>query len=126
MTHLNNSVNPMKPEAQRIAIAEVCGWTITPCGRMWTLDPAGLSGPFRTLEQLPDYLNSLDAMHEAEAIIADKVGQSLYAEELIIVLNRDHDGEHRFLGASQYYLAHATAAQKAEAFLKTFRLWVDD
>ena len=61
----------MNPEAQRIAIAEKCGWKRGEpyrCGDpryhvevRWTEPKFGA-----ILEQLPDYLSDLNAMHEAE------------------------------------------------------------
>ena len=52
----------MTPEAQRIAIAEACGWsyekneTYAPDGAFW----------WSKNPEFPDYLNDLNAMHEAE------------------------------------------------------------
>lgn len=43
----------MTPEAQRIAIAEACGWQLL--GGMWHHPIGGF---------IPDYLNDLNAMHE--------------------------------------------------------------
>jgi hypothetical protein len=49
----------VKPEAQRIAIAKACEWRLE--GIWW----AHSSHPNRTIECCPDYLNDLNAMHEA-------------------------------------------------------------
>lgn len=99
----------MKPEAQRIAIAEACGWRATespnwtglrPDGRGWNGD-------------LPDYLNDLNAMREAEAIIIKRGARVI----------RDYED------ALQKHVANivfATAAQRAEAFLRTLNLWTND
>jgi hypothetical protein len=104
----------MKPEAQRIAIAKACGWTkFTPDTIQYTARRSdGKWGP------IPDYLNDLNAMHEAEigmepptfkkyssVLIADVIGWSAYNNEHIAI--------------------RATAAQRAEAFLKTLGLWTD-
>ena len=51
----------MNAEAQRIAIAKACGWTVTANG--WWIDPEDKSGG---LADCPDYLNDLNAMAEAE------------------------------------------------------------
>ena len=53
----------MTPEAQRIAIAEACGWNgianYHNGGPLWGKSALGL------LNAIPDYLNDLNAMHEA-------------------------------------------------------------
>ena len=112
----------MTPEEQRIAIAEACGWRWE---RLWTGElhgkPTGEQGPFR---EVPDYLNDINAMHEAEAA-RDLHHDQRWIETLV------HGG----LEASGLRLdrtdgwdwalvcARATAAQRAEAFLKTLNLW---
>lgn len=52
----------MKPEAQRIAIAEACGWLKKPAirGSYWW-HPQKTP----TFGELPDYLNDLNVMHAA-------------------------------------------------------------
>ena len=97
----------MKPESQRIAIAEACG-RLAPGFTPETL------GGFRSL--LPDYLNSLDAMHEAEKSIPDR---NLYRKFLFIVVLEDP------LNTANEP-AFSTATQRAEAFLKTLNLWTDE
>ena len=58
---------------------------------------------------LPDFANDLNAMHEAEkAALRDRSTQIRY----MIELPRDHWDE-----------VHATARQRAEAFLKTLGKW---
>ena len=94
----------MSPEQQRVAIAEACGIVSKD---QW--------GPlYRTqygiVRDCPDYLNDLNAMHEAEK-----------------VLNRE-SGYHEIGGYGLYLVAlehnaSATAAQRAEAFLRTLNLW---
>ncbi len=68
------------------------------------------------MECIPDYLHDLNAMHEAEKIIRSKPNKRngqvyayLYESELSSLTG----------GESIY----ATAAQRAEAFLKTINLW---
>jgi hypothetical protein len=78
----------MKPEKQRIAIAEYCG-------------------------QDRDCLNSLDAMHEAESHIKDK-----YAYRRHLWLQAWEDPSNR-----SNEPAFTTAAQRAEAFLRTVGRW---
>ena len=92
----------MTKEQINIAIAEACGWKPAPRER-WELD--GRVERFR-----PDYCNDLNAMHEAEKM-----------------LNRE-SGYHEIGGYGLYLVAlehnvSSTAAQRAEAFLKTLNLW---
>jgi hypothetical protein len=97
----------MTPEKQRIAIAEACGWTPDPFG-YYVKDPAGIAGPRFRLDELPDYLNDLNAMHEAEKTLSDDNLKS-YRGWLVVVCNGEH--------------WRATAAQRAEAFLRTIDKW---
>ena len=107
----------MKPEAQRIAIAEACEKI-----------PAGFShhtlAGFASL--LPDYLNSLDAMHEAENVRIIPLDSSAFYDAIQEIMGRDLglDIICRGTGFSGW-IAHATAAQRAEALLKTLNLWTE-
>ena len=111
----------MSPEAQRIAIAEACGWMRDERCDCWRKP---IEGPYATAfmngshshRQLPDYLNDLNAMHEAEKVL---IG--------------DHEAAFRgwlWLAHGQPELrcaiVHATAAQRAESFLRTFGKWEAD
>jgi hypothetical protein len=92
----------MNPEQQRIAIAEACGWFFMDDSWHYPNGAKALS--------LPDYLTDLNAMHEAEKM-----------------LNRE-SGYHEIGGYGLYLVAlehnvSSTAAQRAEAFLKTLNLW---
>ena len=69
---------------------------------------------------LPDYLNDLNAMHEAEKLLTKKQ-RPFYAGELIDATVAECMEQH----AEVFVVAHATAAQRAEAFLKTLNLWTD-
>lgn len=115
----------MTPEAQCVAIAEVCGYQIEldPDGYFYTLySPIGkkLYGSNR-IENLssgcPDYTGDLNAMHEAESYLATIVDthgdlSEEYEKNLIEI--------GRLRGWPVWY---STAAQRAEAFLKTLNLW---
>jgi hypothetical protein len=117
----------MSPELQRIAIAKACGLTIlsdgimhhlTPCGKKTERDPEGC-----LLKECPNYLSDLNAMHEAEGsvIFAD----SALSEEYGMRLGKSYHPRW-FLEITSSQLAamcHATAAQRAEAFLRTLNLW---
>jgi hypothetical protein len=102
----------MSPEAQRIAIAEACGWRVkhTENGPAWTDTLAGrveLCGI-----SVPDYPNDLNAMHEAEKVLGDcEIKWRQFQDWLYVVCE-----PHR-------HALHATAAQRAEAFLRTIGKW---
>lgn len=105
----------MSPEAQRIAIAEACGWKE---GASRTSPPMPELGLIRQWHDpktnfltpnLPDYLNDLNAMHEAEKVLYKSPAKwRRYRQQLNWLPD---------------YGVRATAAQRAEAFLKTIGKW---
>lgn len=123
----------MKPKDQRIAIAKACGWKLKwqneGGGDLFDSKPKGHSWEFwtpppkwyQTVEgrafyndpeswslQPPDYLNDLNAMHEAE--------KNLNQNQSVLYCVR-------LMHPSAEQSIYATAAQRAEAFLKTLNLW---
>ena len=96
----------MSPEKQRIAIAEACGWRKDKRGLGW-LTPSG------EYSELPDYLNDLNAMHEAEKRLRNQ-------------FNTVEEAYWRNLAHVQPHPIYATAAQRAEAFLRTLNLWTNE
>lgn len=111
----------MNPEAQRIAIAEACGakrrlWY---SASHWFLSfdeslPVAIESWSDTeaprkhwLHTLPDYLNDLNAMYEAEKMIP-KDKRQLYINYLAALIAMDY-----------FLITHASASQRAEAFLRT-------
>lgn len=140
----------MSPEKQRIAIAEACGWRIQNpeelrvIYRSWI--PPGkqpLHGAFYT-SRPPDYLTDLNAMHEAEKVLTpEHASQFAACVEAVVenhvwlqsgksdeVFKRQvcmNSGDPR--GRPDYDIlftyVHATAAQRAEAFLRTIGKWED-
>lgn len=132
----------MSPEAQRIAIAEACGWeyVITEphfnklyqpganrpvgmcCGKHVSKEDA-----FRVCFNrhpeiawvVPDYLNDLNAMHEAEKVLGghDRFNYSAELERVVFLALGDTK--------SAWCYSSATAAARAEAFLKTIGKWTD-
>jgi hypothetical protein len=107
----------MDPIEQRIAIAEACGWKGVQHSGRGANNLIGLhpeqQGAF---QYVPDYLNDLNAMHEAEKML--KRGQ-LYKYMLNMQNVKGLGGNNQWLNF------RATAAQRAEAFLKTLNLWKD-
>ena len=114
----------MNTDKQRIAIAQACGWKYI--GNDPELCPYWLApkGDFRYGNPLnaelfpkafPDYLNDLNAMHEAEKVLD-------YNQ-----MNRYQNIElSRFVRAGTTWICRATSAERAEAFLRTLGKWEDD
>jgi hypothetical protein len=109
----------MNKEKQRIAIAEACGYTVindTLCHV--TPDKDGLP-QIAWIARLPDYLNDLNAMHQAEMVLSrgknynQTGGFGRYKTALAEVCDEQHPID-------------ATATQRAEAFLRTIGKWEDD
>lgn len=110
----------MTPEAQRIAIAEACGWThltqftnriTNPDGHAIFFDPTKQD----KLSLIPDYLNNLNAMHEAEKVLTNESMRRIYKAHLIDLVFSDPPNNRG--------IVFATAAQRAESFLRTLNLW---
>lgn len=111
----------MTDQKQRIAIAEACGWTSIQCGD--TEFPNFLVGlpPGKTRildgRQIPNYLRSLDDMHEAEMAIINKGNLGWdYCNQLNLITGA-------FKRTTEYLSVIATARQRAEAFLRTIGKW---
>ena len=99
----NQKGEMMTPKAQRIAIAEACGWKPDKRGLGW-LSPHGYYAPE------PDYLNDLNAMHDAERVL----NQEQKEDYFFIIFN--------FYGNWPKAI-QATAAQRARAFLRVIGKW---
>jgi hypothetical protein len=95
----------MNKEAQQIAIAEACGWKPNP----FEMDMRGQVFP----QSPTDYLNDLNAMHEAQKILR---GQQVDAFVTTLCLKVQPKPS----------LWDATAAQRAEALLKALNLWKEE
>jgi len=104
----------MTPQQQRIAIAEACGWKMVkdhpdympywedPNGNMIAI---GIYG-----NRFPDYLNDLNAMHEAEKMLEadDNHAYGCYCSDLYEKYGNT---------------VSLTASQRAEAFLRAIGKW---
>ena len=116
----------MTPEKQRIAIAEACGWTeIEPCTCCDEVSRGYTPRPGTHKKHLPDYLNDLNAMHEVEKVLWD-TGKAMEFTNQIVGIVCSARGFRRDKGTSDDHLmclSHATAAQRAEAFLRTIGKW---
>jgi predicted ABC-type transport system involved in lysophospholipase L1 biosynthesis ATPase subunit len=105
------------PEQQRIAIAQACGWKRQEPDSCFFDDPTESFQEY--VGDLPDYCNDLNAMHQAETVMTDRQRTS-YLDKLYEVCN-----PHSMLN-DDWNLTCATAAQRAEAFLKTIGKWEED
>lgn len=119
----------MTKENQHIAIAEANGlFRLKPLRRttrkgdesssgvvLWYCDSHPWDGP--EYSKVPNYTEDLNAMHRVELKLpADK--RDIYMDFLAKIV------EKQCRSARTYWLAiNATAAERAEAFLKTFNLW---
>ena len=115
----------MNPEAQRIAIAQACGWKPTKPKQFLGSTPSHAfekdGSYYGGLNSIPDYLNSLDAMHEAEKVLT---GEQAWKQIKLIVGYAQCAGGFPVLSRSESLRLHsATAAQRAEAFLRTIGKW---
>ena len=102
----------MRYEQQQIAIAKACGRVQRPDG-LWFPEGKdyGSAG-------IPNYLNDLNAMHEAEKVLDPKGKDCGYEYWLRTVC---HIPERE--SAKGRYFYRATASQRAEAFLRTIGKW---
>ncbi len=116
----------MTPEQQRIAIAELCGWSNIHQAENGTSLMGWWSGPPRTSLVIPDYLNDLNAMHEAEKVLTTEQLTS-YLNWLDITCGGELELSAMVEGPEYAFgLLHATAAQRAEAFLRTLNKYTDE
>lgn len=99
----------MKPEAQRIAIAE---WIKSQGGKLEVV----ISDFGAEYETLPD-LDDLNVIHEIEKILP--------ALPYLYRLQEVCEGEMNTTGELARIIK-ATAAQRAEALLRTIGKWIDD
>ena len=118
----------MTPEQQRIAIAEACGWTDvrfigrgddTMCVGKPKVRPGGIN--------VPDYPFDLNAMHEVEEHAIHNLMDADEWMEYGMLLKQSHPHGLFLNGEIDYHdlatVCHATAAQRAEAFLRTIGKW---
>lgn len=128
----------MSPEAQRVAIAEACGFSCLPnhglAGGFLLRFPDGHLGTelhsnfyWAVINEGPEYVTDLNAIHTAERTLTNDQRRQ-YILFLIEVhplrydpfadVSEDGDGYMKV-----FFLANATAPQRAEAFLRTLGKW---
>lgn len=145
-------------QAQRIAIAEACGYKkvgeiycgdmktkwATPRRYFWPPNcdygnkfpnpnqrwgwekPAEWASDEPDWRGVPDYLNDLNAIHRAwkTVIEPDALLSLRYYQNLCGLIENNPDGTVRFGVCFYNAVPNATAAQRAEAFLRTIGKWV--
>jgi hypothetical protein len=99
----------MSNEQINIAIAEACGWT--------DCEIQNVNGKLMYGQsEVNDYCNDLNAMHEAEKVLTTKGVNAWW--EYVGYINRRNPTP---FGSET--AVHATARQRAEAFLRTLGKW---
>lgn len=95
----------LSPKQKRVKIAEACGWVYMDknVGR----PPAAGIG---SMEQLPDYISSLDAMHEAEKTLTYEQCRAYNMH--ISTAQPFEENEENPNPAALNFLFHAPAAQR--------------
>jgi hypothetical protein len=113
--------NTMTPEAQRIAIAEACGWKNCESSRH---DVIFGDNPEGDRAVVPNYPGDLNAMHEAEETLSanQRIDFACYLTEPV------RDQIYNVMPYDLHYpvcfpAIHTTARQRAEAFLRTIGKW---
>lgn len=118
----------------RTAIAEACGWKFCPSKDnpltgnaepdVW-VDPFGNKFWYDMPTHLPDYLNDLNAMHEAAMCLRENhplkyVHYTAAITALVAKFNSDLENRYSIS-------AHdATARQRADAFVQIIEKWKDE
>ncbi|MES2366982.1 MAG: hypothetical protein V4563_13995 [Pseudomonadota bacterium] len=120
----------MTPEKQRILIAEACGWKKMNGIEVWhhaekgkNAIPSGGILHKKRIEMklqtgtdfiLPDYIEDLNMIHEA--VMSMKESPGLFWTDYNLALLK-------ICGGYSWEATNATAAQRAEAFLRTIGKW---
>lgn len=105
----------MTQEQKRIEIAQACGWKLiidNPDYEPYWESPDGRMIGVNSANPLPDYLNDLNAMHEAVKSLPQNIKPRYFACLCTVV-----SGAIALHGYSE--ATEATAAQRADAFLET-------
>ena len=117
MHSLFNHVAQMTDEQINAAIARECGWKSKEetNGSPWLWWRTGKDGRMESTINAPNYCADLNAMHEAEMVLAPKNWNN-FSEKW------HHYYGHLRRGDADRAI-HATARQRAEAFLRTLGKW---
>lgn len=111
----------MTPEAQRVAIAEACGWKrgipleddsgeICQTVTWWIRPESYMSDTSREWSVLPDYLHDLNACHEMEKVLTQE--------------QKERYGKLLAVQGWSWNIWHAPAPVRCDAFLKAIGRWL--
>lgn len=111
----------MNEQEQQVAIAEACGWqdvVVIDDGIIVGLPPGFTEDqcPEGADKDVPDYLHDLNAMHEAEKTLP-------YEEQLNYFRTLEDIVDQANGSITAFAVGKATAAQRAEAFLRAIGKW---
>jgi len=123
----------MNKKQQQIAIAKACGWRKMKAPKKLGFGASAPDKCWYFIHQLPDYLNDLNAMHEAEKSLNldQKRKHAWILTQLLNNFTVWLPDEYESLSCWDMSLHDisaclaATAAQRAEAFLRTLNLWTE-
>lgn len=122
------AVVAMDVNAQRIAIAKACGWKKI---GDWLFEKdkkcrGKTNDGCLIFKDVPDYLADLNAMHEAEKTLPSEIHQRPNQTDYLITLQQVARFEtEEGLMEPAWRSVNASAAERAEAFLRTIGKWVD-
>lgn len=122
------NIEGMSDDQKRIRIAKGCGWKesdelwISPSGSKFARKRS-YGAPIEDWEILPDYLNDLNEMHEAEkTFLPCETDQYVrYLWPIVADFWREQGKRTELFDQESiaFAIAHATARQRADAFLAT-------
>lgn len=116
----------LTPDEQRVKIAELCGWKVMRHGPVMASGCYGCFGyppdrhdwiGYENID-VPNYLNDLNDMHEAEKMLGDR-SSPLWSKYIQHLNNSSYVDLQEQTVREWVFSIHATAAQRAEAFVLT-------
>lgn len=118
--------NKMTDNEMRIKIAEACGWSSIRERDYYAspTDPSDIhqywegGNPDGDQQEIPDYLGSLDCMHEAEMTLSGAEAIQFWLNLGTVVGKPTKEPGKTYLEISEVDKVRATARQRAETFLR--------
>lgn len=115
-------VKKMTGEQLQIKIAKLLGWKGICKGKAWANTLVGIS-PETTngcFNPIPNYPGSLEEMYDAEEVVGkEPINVLRYYQNLVFIIDHDNEGNQIFGRCIYWDTLHATARQRAEAFVLT-------
>lgn len=115
----------MTPQSQIIATAETVGWFECGTGGSWSWRHSSFTDESQDVrtENLPNYLEDLNACFEMELFLTREGDQDEYVNQLWQVIGAGYWSPNYSEDDFHWIIVHSTAPQRAEAFLKTVGKW---